>query len=100
MMLGTMDHSLVKIFVRLAPFYGIFCELHRTTHTHSTRTFIPYERTHANPIPMSFFEDWTDKFSRLKNSPQALRCRWVRRLPLKSTTPLNPRKFALTGSRT
>ena len=33
------------------------------THTH------PYKHTYANPTPMSIFEDWAGKFSRLTKSP-------------------------------
>jgi hypothetical protein len=63
-------------------------------HTH------PYEYTHANPTPRSIFEDCAGKSSRLTKSPQTPRCRRERRLPLKEQTPLNPEKFAHTGSRT
>jgi hypothetical protein len=64
------------------------------THTH------PYEYTHANPTPRSIFEDCASKSSRLTKSPQTPRCRRERCLPLKAQTPLNPEKFASTGSRT
>jgi hypothetical protein len=64
------------------------------THTH------PYEYTHANPTPRSIFEDCASKSSRLTKSPQTPRCRRERHLPLKAQTPLNPEKFAPTGSRT
>jgi hypothetical protein len=79
------------------PFYANYT-IHRRhsqhTHTH------PYEYTHANPTPRSIFEDCAGKSSRLTKSPQAPRCRRERRLPLKAQTPLNPEKFAPTGSRT
>jgi hypothetical protein len=40
------------------------------------------------------------KSSRLTKSPRAPHYRWERHLPLKAQTPLNPEKFAPTGSRT
>jgi hypothetical protein len=66
---------------------------------HNARTH-PYEYTHTNSTLRSIFEDCAGKSSRLTKSPQAPRCRRERRLPLKAQTPLNPKKFALTGSRT
>jgi hypothetical protein len=51
------------------------------------------------PYPYEI-EDCAGKSSRLTKSPQAPRCRRERRLPLKAQTPLNPNKFAPTGSRT
>jgi hypothetical protein len=51
-------------------------------------------------IQSKLFEDSAGKSSRLTKSPQAPRCRQERRLPLKGQTPLNPEKFAPTGSRT
>jgi hypothetical protein len=74
--------------------YTIHRRHSQRTHTH------PYEYTHANPTPRSIFEDCAGKSSRLTKSPQAPRCRRERRLPLKAQTPLNPEKFAPTGSRT
>jgi hypothetical protein len=62
--------------------------------THYARTLIP------NPTPGCIFEDRAGKSSGLTKSPQAPRCRRERRLPLKAQTPLNPEKFAPTGSRT
>jgi hypothetical protein len=76
------------------PNYTIRRRYSQCTHTH------PYEYTHANPTPRSIFEDCAGKSSRLTKSPQAPRCRRERRLPLKAQTPLNPEKFAPTGSRT
>jgi hypothetical protein len=72
--------------------------IHRR-HSQRTPTY-PYEYTHANPILRSIFEDCAGKSSRLTKPPQAPRCRRERRLPLKAQTPLNPEKFAPTGSRT
>jgi hypothetical protein len=74
--------------------YTIHRRHSQRTHTH------PYEYTHANPTPRSIFEDCAGKSSRLTKSPQTPRCRRERRLPLKAQTPLNPEKFAPTGSRT
>jgi hypothetical protein len=74
--------------------YTIHQRHSQRTHTH------PYECTHANPTPRSIFEDCAVKSSRLTKSPQALRCRRERRLPLKAQTPLHPKKFTSTGSRT
>jgi hypothetical protein len=72
--------------------------IHRS---HSQRMYThSYEYTHANPTPRSIFEYCVGKSSRLTKSPQARRCRRERRLPLKAQTPLNPEKFAPTGSRT
>jgi hypothetical protein len=69
--------------------------------THNARTHThPYEYTHAYPTPRSIFEDCAGKSSRLTKSPQAPRCRRKRRLSLKAQTPLNPKKFAPTGSQT
>jgi hypothetical protein len=80
--------------------YNFF--LNYTIHRrHSQRTHTnPYEYTHANPTLRSIFEDYAGKSSRLTKSPQAPRCQRERRLPLKAQTPLNPEKFAPTGSRT
>ena len=62
---------------------NIFFRSHNTTptltmheHSHS------YKHTYTNHIPMSIFENWAGKFSRLAKSPQAPRCRRERRLPL------------------
>jgi hypothetical protein len=78
------------LFLRLTKYIG---------DTHNARTH-PYEHTHTNPTPRSTFDDWAGKSSSLTKLPQSLRCWWERRLPLKAQTPLNPHKFALTGSRT
>jgi hypothetical protein len=74
--------------------YTIHRRHSQRTHTHS------YEYTHANPTLRSIFEDRAGKSSRLTKSPQASRGRRERPLPLKAQTPLNPDKFAPTGSRT
>jgi hypothetical protein len=74
--------------------YTIHRKHSQRTHTHT------YEDTHANPAPRSIFEDCAGKSSRLTKSPQTPRCRRERRLPLKAQTPLNPEKFASTGSGT
>ena len=43
-----------------------FLRLHSTTQTLITHAYShPYEYTYANPIPMSIFEDWAGKSSRL-----------------------------------
>jgi hypothetical protein len=68
--------------------FFLFFELHRTS------------ETLTNPIPRSIFEDCAGKSSILTKSPQAPRCRWERRLPIKAQTPLNPEKFTPTRSRT
>jgi hypothetical protein len=68
-------------------------------HSQCTHTHL-YEYTHANPTPKSIFEDCVGKSSRLTKSPQTPYCRRERHLPLKTQTPLNPKKFAHTESRT
>jgi hypothetical protein len=78
----------------------IFCELHNTSETLTTHAHSSLWIPHANPTPRSIFEDCAGKSSRLTKSPQASRCRREHGLPLKAQTPLNPEKFALTGSRT
>jgi hypothetical protein len=75
-------------------YYTIHQRHSQHTHTH------PYEYTHANLTPMSIFEYYAGKSSRLTKSPQASRCLRERRLPLKAQTLLNPEKLAPTGSRT
>ena len=50
--------------------------LHSITQTLTTHVYShPYEHTYANPTPISIFEDWADKFSRLTKSPQTPHCR-------------------------
>jgi hypothetical protein len=64
--------------------------------THNARS--PLWIHARKPYPSSIFEDCADKSSRLTKSPQAPRCRRERHLPLKAQMPLNPEKFAPTGS--
>jgi hypothetical protein len=100
--LGNVSKEYLKPCVFRFAIAIIFFFANYTIHRrHSQHTYTnPYEYTHANPTPRSIFEDCAGKSSRLTKSPQAPRCRRERRLPLKAQMPLNPEKFAPTGSRT
>ena len=60
------------------------------THAHKHASIFITMNTHATLPLWAPPRDWAGKSSRLTKSPQALRCRRERRLPLKAQTSLNP----------
>nr|BAD69283.1 hypothetical protein [Oryza sativa Japonica Group] len=69
------------------------------SHSQRTRTH-PYEHTHANPTPMSIFEDWPANSEEIDEVTTDASLSMGTSPTTESTTPLNPGKFAPTGSRT
>ena len=65
-------HFFLVFYLFPDPIFFLDCtvQLKHSQRTHSH----PYEHTYANPTPMSIFEDWAGKSSRLTKSPEAPRC--------------------------
>ena len=80
-----------KSWINMSPksIAGAFFFANLNKYAQHTRTLTPYEHTYSTHMNTS--KRLCRHISRLMKSPQVAHCQRKRRLPLRSTTPLNPR---------